>query len=66
MRCHVLALALLAIVALAGCSPGVAELRNPAYPRCRTSLRAAFEIILVGQGEKEDDAQKMPPTPCRR
>lgn len=51
--------ALLLLLAVAGCSPKVARVANPGNARCAQSLRAAFEIILVEQGEKPEAAAKL-------
>jgi len=53
--------ALLVIAALAGgCSTSnAARLANPAAVGCRESLRDAFAIMLVGQGEKENVAEQV-------
>ena len=58
-RTCVVAAAIGAMAALAGCSPSVARLLNPKYPRCQESLRKAFEITLAGQGETDEVAQKV-------
>jgi hypothetical protein len=58
-RTCVAAAAVVAMAALAGCSPTVAQLLNPGYPRCQESLRKAFEITLIGQGETDEVAQKV-------
>jgi hypothetical protein len=42
--------------ALAACSPKVAQLTNPASPRCQQTLRDAFESILLDQQEPPDQA----------
>lgn len=48
------------VLAIAGCArTGAARVLNPAVPRCETSLRDAFALMLVGQGEHEDVAEKV-------
>lgn len=52
--------ALLSVTLSAGaCSPNVARLLNPEYPRCQRSLREALAITLVGQGETDEVAEKL-------
>lgn len=47
-------------LALPACSvSSVAQLLNPGYPRCQQSLRKAFAVTLVGQGERADVAEKL-------
>jgi hypothetical protein len=55
------ALALVLIVAsLAACrSAIVARLLNPRSERCQASLHKAFSLMLVGQGEQPEIAEKM-------
>lgn len=47
---------LLALVALAACSPSVAKLTNVTAPRCQQTLRDAFESILLDQKESPQSA----------
>ncbi|MEW6270879.1 MAG: hypothetical protein AB1689_16470 [Thermodesulfobacteriota bacterium] len=51
---------------LAGCSPSVARVANPAAPECQESLRDAFAVILVGQEEKPDVAEAMAAAAARQ
>lgn len=54
--------ALVVIAALAGggcATSNAARLANPAAVRCRASLRDAFTLMLVGQGEKDDVAEQV-------
>jgi len=50
---------LLALALLVACSPTVAQILNPGYPRCQKSMREAFAITLVGQGESDAVAEKL-------
>ena len=45
--------------ALVSCSPGVARLLNPRNPRCQASMHKAFSLMLVGQGEQAEVAERM-------
>ncbi len=48
----------LLLFALAGCT-AVARVTNPTTPECQTSLRAAFDAILLAQEEKPDVAKAL-------
>jgi hypothetical protein len=45
--------------ALAACSPTVARVINPRNRRCQESMRKAFAVMLVGEGEPADAAEKL-------
>ena len=61
MRRPLRARSLLVIAALAGgCSTSnAARVLNPASVGCRESLRDAFALMLVGQGEQDDVAEQV-------
>lgn len=46
-------------ITVAGCSPTVAKLTNPASPKCQETLRDAFESILLDQQEPADQAAQL-------